>query len=201
MRNVSAAELSTHDRIMQAAFELFLAQGIHGTAVTDIERAVGLTAGRGSFYKHFRSKDDLLSAVIEREVAARMQTVLASRAKLQLPKDQREALTLALRQTMADMAVFSDLLRLLVSDGDRVPQLRQIFGEALRRTYVLGDWIDDATRFVVLSALVGYQTFDIAGVSDFTDVASEEFVQALVRLVPTSRPPGVPKSPRAPRSF
>jgi len=191
---------STRERIMQAAFELFLAQGIHGTAVTDIERAVGLTAGRGSFYKHFRSKDDLLAAVIEREVARCMQEAVAARAEITLPDDPRAAMATAARQNLVDHRRFADLFRLMISEGDRVPQLREIFSRALNSTDSLGDWIDDATRYVVIAALMGFHTFELTGVDAFSGVTADQFIEALVALVPDVRPPGTPRSSRSRRN-
>jgi AcrR family transcriptional regulator len=185
------ASHTTYERIMDAAFELFVAQGIHGTAITDIERAVGLTAGRGSFYKHFRSKDDLLAAVIEREISRGMAEALAAREALQFPQEPREAMKAACRQALLDMQRFSALFRLMVSEGDRVPAIREIFTQALRHGVELNDWIDDATRYVVISALVGYHTFELTGVDVYTDVDTEQFISALADLVPDARPPGV----------
>jgi AcrR family transcriptional regulator len=187
---------TTYERIMDAAFELFVAQGIHGTAITDIERAVGLTAGRGSFYKHFKSKDDLLAAVIEREISRGMAEAVAGREALRLPEDPREAMKAACRQALLDMQHFSALFRLMVSEGDRVPAIREIFTQALRHGVELNDWIDDATRYVVISALVGYHTFELTGVDIYTDVDTEQFISALADLVPDARPPGVGPSPR-----
>jgi AcrR family transcriptional regulator len=188
---LAAPSLTTYDRIMDAALELFLSQGVHGTAVTDIERAVGLAAGRGSFYKHFKSKDELLAAVIQREVSRRMAEASEARADFQLPDDPHGAMRLSAQMALADMERFSDLFRLMISEGDRVPQLREIFTQALRHSAELGDWIDDATRYVVIAALVGYHCFRLTAVNVFTDVDANRFVDALAALVPGTRPPGV----------
>src|SRR5438552_14795 len=53
---------------MDAALALFAREGFAGTAVTDIEAAAGLSAGSGSFYRHFRSKEDVLFTVVDREL-------------------------------------------------------------------------------------------------------------------------------------
>jgi AcrR family transcriptional regulator len=63
----------TRERILDAAWRLFLRQGFAGTTVTQIEAAASLAAGSGSFYRHFRSKEELLLAAAESladEVAA-----------------------------------------------------------------------------------------------------------------------------------
>ena len=42
---------------------LFARKGIAGTRIADVEAAVGLAVGTGSFHRHFRNKDELLVAV------------------------------------------------------------------------------------------------------------------------------------------
>lgn len=47
------------------ALELFVANGVAGTSIVSIEAAAGLAPGSGAFYKHFRSKAEVLDAAIE----------------------------------------------------------------------------------------------------------------------------------------
>jgi TetR/AcrR family transcriptional regulator, cholesterol catabolism regulator len=54
----------TQERIIQAALELFVRKGYHGTSISDIVDKVGLT--KGSLYAHFESKGDVLLRIIER---------------------------------------------------------------------------------------------------------------------------------------
>jgi AcrR family transcriptional regulator len=58
----------TRTRILDTALRLFLARGSEGVAVTAIEEGAGLSPGSGSFYRHFRSKEEVLAAVVDREV-------------------------------------------------------------------------------------------------------------------------------------
>jgi AcrR family transcriptional regulator len=58
----------TRERILDVALKLFAERGFAGTAVTDIEAGAGLSPGSGSFYRHFRSKEDVLDAVVAREI-------------------------------------------------------------------------------------------------------------------------------------
>lgn len=55
----------TATRLIAAALELFVANGVAGTPIVRIEAAAGLAPGSGAFYKHFRSKTELLDAAIE----------------------------------------------------------------------------------------------------------------------------------------
>lgn len=55
-------ESRTRERIVEAANDLFYRQGYEQTSFTHIAEAVGIT--RGNFYYHFKSKDEILDAVI-----------------------------------------------------------------------------------------------------------------------------------------
>ncbi len=56
------AKPKTRERIEQAADDLFYENGFEATSFADIAGAVGIT--RGNFYHHFKSKDEILDAVI-----------------------------------------------------------------------------------------------------------------------------------------
>lgn len=53
----------TRDRIVRAADDLFYRRGFEHTSFADIADAVQIS--RGNFYYHFKSKDEILSAVIQ----------------------------------------------------------------------------------------------------------------------------------------
>lgn len=54
--------LSTRDQIIAAAGRLFYEHGFESTSFADIAQAVHIS--RGNFYYHFKTKDDILKAVI-----------------------------------------------------------------------------------------------------------------------------------------
>ena len=54
---------SKRDQILEAADNLFYEQGFEHTSFADIAAAVGIS--RGNFYYHFKTKDEILDAVIE----------------------------------------------------------------------------------------------------------------------------------------
>lgn len=56
------SEQTTRDQIIQAADQLFYRQGFEKTSFADIADAVQIS--RGNFYYHFKTKDDILDAVI-----------------------------------------------------------------------------------------------------------------------------------------
>ncbi|MEJ5240545.1 MAG: helix-turn-helix domain-containing protein [Anaerolineales bacterium] len=54
-------ELTTRKAILDAAFELFLQQGYHGTSIRQIAQKASLTIG--AIYHHFRDKEAIFRAV------------------------------------------------------------------------------------------------------------------------------------------
>jgi TetR/AcrR family transcriptional repressor of nem operon len=64
----------TQGAIVDAADELFYQRGFASTSFADISAAVGIS--RGNFYYHFKTKDDILAAVIAARVE-RTQAMLA----------------------------------------------------------------------------------------------------------------------------
>ncbi|TJY42338.1 TetR/AcrR family transcriptional regulator [Cohnella pontilimi] len=63
MRIVKAAE-ERRNEILDAADELFGQKGFDGTSTNDILLKVGIA--RGTLYHHFKSKEDMIDALIER---------------------------------------------------------------------------------------------------------------------------------------
>lgn len=58
---------TTREHIVEAADRLFYRQGYEHTSFADIADVVQIS--RGNFYHHFKTKDDILDAVIERRLA------------------------------------------------------------------------------------------------------------------------------------
>lgn len=66
-RDKPLADLPTRERIVARADQLFYEQGYEHTSFADIAHAVDIS--RGNFYHHFKSKDDILDAVIRLRLA------------------------------------------------------------------------------------------------------------------------------------
>ncbi|ORB84868.1 TetR family transcriptional regulator [Mycobacterium kansasii] len=65
------APTSTRERLVTEAMRLFSDKGFEATSVSQIEAAAGLAAGSGALYRHFKSKDALLDAGIDRQLDRR----------------------------------------------------------------------------------------------------------------------------------
>lgn len=61
------SDKTTRDHIIGAADQLFYRQGYEHTSFSDIADAVQIS--RGNFYYHFKSKDEILDAVIDARLA------------------------------------------------------------------------------------------------------------------------------------
>jgi AcrR family transcriptional regulator len=108
----------TRDRILDTALAQFVARGIDGVTVTDLEQGAGLSPGSGSFYRHFRSKDDVLSAVVDREIARALERREQEPAGGSLVEHYTWALD--------NLDRMRSLIALLVRDGARLPHLDRI---------------------------------------------------------------------------
>jgi len=64
------AKISTREQIVRAADQLFYERGFEFTSFADVSELVGIS--RGNFYYHFKTKDEILDAVIERRVQDRL---------------------------------------------------------------------------------------------------------------------------------
>jgi TetR/AcrR family transcriptional repressor of nem operon len=79
-------EKTTRDHIVDAADQLFYRQGYEHTSFSDIANAVGIS--RGNFYYHFRSKDEILDAVIGARVASTHELLDQWERKGKRPEDR-----------------------------------------------------------------------------------------------------------------
>lgn len=77
---------STREQIVEAADRLFYEQGFEATSFADIASAVGLS--RGNFYYHFKTKDEILDAVIAERLANTRKMLDAWEAEGGAPADR-----------------------------------------------------------------------------------------------------------------
>lgn len=132
---------STRERIITEALRLFAERGYTGTSVATIEKAAGLSPNSGSLYTHFASKEDVLTAALDRAVQlAEAGFALAPMLPL---GDLRSELTLIARGSLLLMGTWRDLIRLLMKESDQFPALvadarSRIFDGSYR---FLADWL------------------------------------------------------------
>jgi AcrR family transcriptional regulator len=113
---------TTRERIVDEAMLLFSQNGYAATSIAKIEAAAGLTPGAGGVYHHFASKEAVLAAGIERQLA-RLGALREIRGVLGSLGDLKAELTLTARYVLAELDSESELLRILASDARNRPQL------------------------------------------------------------------------------
>jgi AcrR family transcriptional regulator len=101
-------------RLIEHGLRLFAQAGMVGTPIVRIEEAAGLAPGSGAFYKHFRSKDELLAAAVADAAAS---TQRAADTFLALDGfTLEEQLVLIARGTWATFDTHRDLILVLTRD-------------------------------------------------------------------------------------
>jgi AcrR family transcriptional regulator len=122
---------------------LFGERGYDATSVAEIERSAGLTPGAGGLFHHFRTKEDVLVAGIERHLR-RLEAVRQIRGAVPPLGDVRAELTLIARYVFLELAEEQELLRVLVA-------------EARQRPHLLGGAVERVVRgtFEEFAALLG----------------------------------------------
>lgn len=101
---------------------LFGNQGFKTTTIVQIEKAAGLTPGAGGVYHHFPSKEAVLAAGIERQLA-RLDALRDIRRVLTPLGDLTAELIVTARYVLAELDNEAELLRILASEGRNRPQL------------------------------------------------------------------------------
>lgn len=120
----------TRDRIVDEAMRLFSQRGYAATSIARIEEAAGLTPGAGGLYHHFKSKEAVLAAGIERQLE-RLGALRRIRQVLGSLGDLRAELKLTARYFLAELDDESELLRILASDVRNRPQALTAAAEEL----------------------------------------------------------------------
>jgi AcrR family transcriptional regulator len=194
---------TTRERILEAALRLFADQGFKATTVKQIELAAGLSAGAGGLYRHFSSKQELLEATVQWQVAANRELVeqLAAAGpsdtgpRSDLRPDLRSELTVVARSGLARLETEQGLTRLLLRDlkdhpralalageGDIEPVLTSLAG-FLRSRDSAGQVDPAALAVIVAGATTNFWLLrDIFGTHP-AGITAEDFVEALVGLV------------------
>lgn len=105
MRTVKSAP-ERRNEILDIASELFVQKGFEGTSTNDILEKVGIA--RGTLYYHFKSKEEILDAIVERvnqQVVERLEEIVG---KKEMPIMER--LVLAVRALRVDTELGEELM-------------------------------------------------------------------------------------------
>jgi AcrR family transcriptional regulator len=132
----------TRDRLVTEAMRLFGEQGYQATSITQIEAAAGLAPGSGALYHHFKSKDALLEAGIDRQLDRRramhdIRTLFAGLG------DLRIELTMLGRYVLTVLDEETQLLQIAArTPPDQSPRLNNAYAALIDGLYAeVADWI------------------------------------------------------------
>ncbi len=95
------AASATREKIVTKADRLFYERGFDATSFADVAEVVGIS--RGNFYYHFKTKDDILDAVIERRI-----------------KDRHAMLAEWVDREQTPKKCVASFIRILVMNGDKI---------------------------------------------------------------------------------
>jgi len=125
---VVTPEVSTRERLLDAAVEVFLDQGYDGARLADVARTAGLTTG--AVYSNFRNKTELLSEALGGRTSAEIDALLGAIPAESLP----DALRL-LGRGLVDPPHARERTLLLdaIVAARRDPDLAQLLRERARR--------------------------------------------------------------------
>jgi len=92
-------------------------------------------------------------------------------------------------QRLHDMRRFDRLLRLMLNEGDRVPELRQAIWAALQVPVKDTPEEEDVVEAVAETALGGYHLFSMMQGRPYNGVSEEQFLRSLVNITKRRRRP------------
>ena len=172
---------ATRDHIVEAADQLFYQQGYERTSFSDIAEAVQIS--RGNFYYHFKSKDEILDAVISLRLVNTGRMLDAWEAEAETPADRIRSFIRILIANRAKIMRYGcpvgtlcgELAKLDHAAKSDASRIFTLFRDWLRRQFsLLGRGTDaDALAMHLLARSQGVATL----ASAFCD---EEFIKAEV---------------------
>lgn len=128
---------TTRGRIVEAADRLFYRQGYEHTSFSDIADAVRIS--RGNFYYHFRTKDEILDAVIEARLAYTRKMLEQWDIEGKCPEDRIRSFICILLANRADIGRYGCPVGTLCTELAKLGHASQ--GEANRLFTLFRTWL------------------------------------------------------------
>lgn len=135
------AVTGTRDNIVTAADQLFYQRGFEHTSFADVAEVVGIS--RGNFYYHFKTKDQILDAVVEKRLALRQAMLDQWEFEGQIPRQRVASFIRILLTNEAKIrahgcpigTLFAELSKLDHAGVDGARRLFDLFRVWLRRQF------------------------------------------------------------------
>ena len=114
----------TRARLFEAAIRLFAEKGYRETSIGQIEEEAGLAPRAGGFYRHFKTKEDLLVEALELHIEEVEEDLAFTRV---LPLGDTRAELLLIGRTILQAAEkHRDLRKIIRREGRHIRQIRQM---------------------------------------------------------------------------
>ena len=178
------------ERILREAMRLFADKGYERTSIADIQRAAGLRPTSGALYKHYRSKEALLRAGIDRFV----EDIEHGRAVLRASsRDAGTTLEAVARELLRLLGEERDALRIVWRELDQFPDLQSRVGrERIQYGYhSAAEWLreqvaagtltaedPEATAVVLMSSVTMYRVLEALFGEPPALINPERFIRA-----------------------
>ena len=188
------AARDTPDRLMDAVLDLVADHGYSRASVGAIERQAGMAPRSGALYQHFKGKDDLLRAAVERDLGA-IDELGEVVAMLPLP-DLRSELMLLARWNLSSLERRSRLARLVRRESAHLPPdlLDRLYDRLVAQPYEqIVNWLqgryDAAGReapdlptltFVLIEPMSSYRAMREMFGRTLDDIDDERFIAGWV---------------------
>lgn len=171
---------SSREKLLDAAAELITQHGVHDHTLEGVAAAAGVTKG-GLIY-HFKTKDDLLGALVERMIE---QLDQRNRAKAARRGDTPSALLLALVDDTFDMPHSEKLLLAnLLAAAFSYPHLMGPAQQLFERLY--GEFAETGPKagqaLAIAAALDGISLLELLNLHQFTEQQRDAMRKALQRM-------------------
>lgn len=128
---MGALDDSPRGRVLRAAAHLFRSQGYERTTVRDLARVVGIQSG--SLFHHFKTKEDILCAVMEEGIRFNHERMRAAVAAGSTPREQLRNLIRAELESI--LGETGDAMTVLVYEWSSVSPAKQRELLAMREDY------------------------------------------------------------------
>jgi AcrR family transcriptional regulator len=121
--------LSTRERILEVALEVFAERGLHGATMTEIAKRAGLTGG--ALYRYFPSKEEVFKAVVDSRSTA---FSALDMVKGLIPElEPRTALNFIAQGMFAFFSSQVDFMRVVVGESVKDPARSEPFFDKMLR--------------------------------------------------------------------
>ncbi|MFD1467114.1 TetR/AcrR family transcriptional regulator [Hymenobacter caeli] len=163
-------EETTRENVVQAAQRLFQQHGLHKVTMDDVAKAIG--KGKSTLYYYYKNKEEIFSAVLDRETADMVQRVTRAVDEAATAEGKLFAFSAGkLRELREKVALYNILSQEIMADACFLRSIRQrhlkqestllksilVFGAASGELKTLTPQELDTMAFVFLSGLYGLE--------------------------------------------